>query len=351
MNKFEELFTYDNLYHSFLQCRMNQNWKDSTIRFSQNYVEELCKLEQEILNGTYTSKPPMIAQIHERGKTRIIHSQHIRDRIVHKIINQQVLKPIFHKQFIYTNFASQNNKGTSLARKIFKCHLNRAYRKWKKDFYVLQIDMKNYFASIPHWQIEKLIRKKITDERVIKLCLEPMKTFKNGRGLSLGSEMNQTYALLCLDELDHKIKEHYHIKEYGRYMDDLYLFSNKKEELQNILQDVIRYLDILGICINKKKTNIFPIKNKITYLGYKWSLTETGHVLYIPKKSTVFRNKKKLRKYKHNLDINRFTYKEIENSYKAMRQTYKYSNVKSSLKRMDNYYNNIFIKKGCWIDE
>lgn len=351
MENFEKLFSYDSLYHSFLECKKNQRWKDSVIWFSQNYADELYQLEQDILEGTYTSKPDMVTQIHERGKTRTIHSQHIRDRIVHKIVNQQILKPIFHRQFIYANFASQNNKGTSLTRKVFKCHLNRAYRKWGKDFYVLQIDMKSYFESIPHWYIEKLIRKKITDERIVRLCLEPMKSYPEGRGLGLGSEINQTYALLCLDELDHIVKERYHIKEYGRYMDDMYLFLDNKDSLNQILEDVKDYLTELGLNVNAKKTNIFPIKNKVTYLGYRWCLTDTGHVLCVPKKQTVIRNKKKLRKYKHNLDIGRFSYKEVENNYKAMRQVYSCCNVKTSLERMDNYYNSIFIKGGCWLYE
>ena len=351
MKEFEKLFSYDNLYHSFLQCRKNQSWKDGVIWFSQNYADELYLLEQEILSGTYAAKPDMITQIHERGKTRTIHSQHIRDRIVHKIVNQEILKPIFHKQFIYANFASQNNKGTSLARKVFKCHLNRAYRKWENDFYVLQIDMKSYFESIPHWYIEKLIREKIADERIINLCLEPMKSYPNGRGLGLGSEINQTYALLCLDKLDHMIKEHYRVKEYGRSMDDMYLFSDSKSLLSEILEDIKLHIDELGLKLNEKKTNIFPIKNSISYLGYKWRLTGTGHVLYVPKKQTFIRNKRKLRKYRQKLSLGNFTYKEVENNYKTMRQTFKRSNAKSALGRMDSYYNSIFIKGGYWANE
>lgn len=351
MENFEELFSYNNLYHSFLECRKNQVWKDSVIRFSNNYAEELFLLQKQLMDGTYTSYPDRITFIHERGKVRKIHSQHIRDRIVHKIINQKILKPTFHKMFIYTNFASQDKKGMSLALRTFKCHLNRAYRKWGKDFYILAIDMKSYFESIPHDYIKKFLYKKIKDERIMKLCLEPMKSYPNGRGLGLGSEINQTYALLCLDEFDHIIKERFHIKEYGRYMDDMYLFSDSKELLLDILKFAENYFNQIGLQMNQKKTNFFPVKNGITFIGYRWRITDTGHVLLIPKKQTVVRNKRKLRKYKRNLDSGRFQYKEIENSYKAMRQNYKRCNVKSSLEQMDRYYNDIFIKGGYWIDE
>lgn len=239
----------------------------------------------------------------------------------------------------------------SLALKTFKCHLNRAYRKWGKDFFILAIDMKSFFESIPHDYIEKLLRKEIKDERIMKLCLEPMKSYPKGKGLGLGSEINQTYALLCLDEFDHIIKERFRIKEYGRYMDDMYLFSDSKDLLLEILRFAENYFDPIGLQMNQKKTNIFPAKNGITFIGYRWRITDSGHVLLIPKKQTVVRNKRKLRKYKKNLDSGRFLYKEIENSYKSMRQNYKRSNVKNSLKQMDRYYNDIFIKGGYWLDE
>lgn len=67
--------------------------------------------------------------------------------------------------------------------------------------------------------------------------------------------------------------------------------------------------------------------------------------------SLCIRNKIKLRKYRQKLSLGNFTYKEVENNYKTIRQTYKHSNAKSALERMDSYYNSIFIKGGYWTNE
>lgn len=346
---FEEIFTYDRLYQSFLECKKAQSWKGSVIDFQTNYAENLMNLEESIQNGTYHSFPDNITYIHERGKTRMIHSQHIRDRIVHKIVNQDVLIPIFHKIFIYHNSASQIHKGTDFARKHFKQHLSKAYRKWGKQFYVLSIDIQKYFENIPHDYIEKLLREKIKDERMIQLCLMPMQSFKDGKGIGLGSEINQTYALLCLNEFDHIIKEKFRIKEYGRYMDDMYLFLDDKDKLCEIISFAKEYFKNLQMKMNVKKTQISPIKNGTTFLGFRWKLTDTGHVVQIPKKQTVIRNKKRLRKYKKKLDNGVFTFKEVENCYASMRSNLMKGNCRKVGIEMDRYFNQLFIER--WLQE
>ena len=45
-------------------------------------------------------------------------------------------------------------------------------------------------------------------------------------GLGLGSQVSQLLALFYLNELDHIIKEKFHIKAYIRYMDDFIIIVN-----------------------------------------------------------------------------------------------------------------------------
>lgn len=349
MKTFEEIFTYDRLLRSFKECRKGQLWKGSVIDFQMNYAEKLMELERELREGTYQALPDNITYIHERGKTRTIHSQHIRDRIVHKIINQDILIPTFHKSFIRQNSASQTNKGVDFAMRTFKCHLNRAYRKWGTDFYILSIDIRKFFENIPHWYIEELLRKKIDDERILHLCMESMRSYGGEKGLGLGSEMNQTYALLCLNEFDHLMKERFHIMEYARYMDDIYLLHNSKEYLNEIKAFTVNYLHDLEMEISPNKTQISPMKNGVNFLGFRWKMTESGHVINTPKKQTITRNKKKLRKLRRIMDEGRIDSKEVENCYASMRGNLMRSSNKSTIINMDKYYNKLFIER--WVNE
>ena len=338
MQKVEEIFTYNRLYKSFKECKKGTMWKGSVIDFNANYVENLWTLQEEICEGRYQPYPDNINYINERGKIRMIHSQHIRDRIVHKVINQDILIPLLHSQFIWQNTASQKDKGMDFAMQTFKCHLNRAYRKWGNDFYVLSIDMKSYFESIPHKRIEELLRKKISDPEILRLCMITADTYGGNKGIGLGSEMNQTFALLCLNEFDHIIKERFRIEEYARYMDDMYLMSNDKELLFEILLFAAEYFNKIDMTMNQKKTMIFPIKNGVTFLGFKWFVTETGHVIQTPRKQTIIRNKRKLRKFRKKIDSGEFTYNEVKNSYASMRGHLQRGNCKSVVDGMDKYY-------------
>ena len=345
MKTIEEIFTYDRLLKSFKECKRGQMWKSSVIHYNANYAEKLMCLEADLVNGTYKPYPDNVNYIHERGKTRKIHSQHIRDRVVHKIVNQDILIPLFHHSFIRHNYASQKGKGVDFAMKSFKMHLNRAYRKWGNNFYILQIDMRKYFENIPHDYIENLLRKRIQDEQILRLCMCSMHSYSGGKGLGLGSEINQTYALLCLNEFDHLIKEKFRIKEYGRQMDDMYLIHNDKDFLHNIMNFAQSYFDSLGMEINEKKTHIIPIKTGITFLGYRYKLTETGHVIHVPKKQTIIRNKKKMRKLKLKYDAGVFTFDEILNSRASMMGNLSRSNVSKVVYNVNHYFENLYCGK------
>ena len=68
MKTFEEIFTYDRLLKSFEECKHGQMWKGSVIDFDTNYAEKLMRLEEIILNGSYTPYPDNINFINERGR-------------------------------------------------------------------------------------------------------------------------------------------------------------------------------------------------------------------------------------------------------------------------------------------
>lgn len=65
------------------------------------------------------------------------------------------------------------------------------------------------------------------------------------------------------------------IKYYGRYVDDFYLIHEDKEYLKACLCVIEQYLSEYGLKLNNK-TQIFPIKNGIDFIGFHTYLTDTG---------------------------------------------------------------------------
>lgn len=97
-------------------------------------------------------------------------------------------------------------------------------------------------------------------------------------GIPIGNQTSQWFAVMYLSGLDHFIKEKLGIRYYGRYMDDFYLIHEDKAYLRYCRAEIERYVGELGLKLNNK-TNIFPLRNGIDFLGFHTYLTDSGKVI------------------------------------------------------------------------
>ena len=72
--------------------------------------------------------------------------------------------------------------------------------------------------------------------------------------------------------MDKFIKYELGIEYYGRYMDDFYLIHPSKAYLKYCLEVITAYLETLDLTMNGK-TQIFPFKNGVSYLGFHTYVT------------------------------------------------------------------------------
>ena len=128
-----------------------------------------------------------------------------------------------------------------------------------------------------------------------------------GKGIPMGNQTSQLFALYYLDGIDRQIKERSHIKYYVRYMDDCILIHKDKRYLQSVLERMKEIIeDELGLEFNSK-TQIFPIKNGVDFLGFHFYMTDTGKVIRKVRQSTK-------KKYKRRMKLMKYQYanREIE---------------------------------------
>ena len=153
--------------------------------------------------------------------------------------------------------------------------------------------MRHFFAYIDHDRLK---------EKLKKLDLEPVvydllcTYIDSTDGLPLGYQTSQLFALLFLDEFDHFVKERLRIRWYGRYMDDFFLIHPEKEYLQFCLKEIRAFMASLGLELNEK-TQIFPLRNGIDFLGFHTYLTEQGKVIRKLRHSSIKRMRSKLRRW------------------------------------------------------
>lgn len=212
-------------------------------------------------------------------KSRIISCPNYRDQIVHHMLIL-LMKPYFEKMFIQHNVANIPNRGLGYGNFLLKTWSHE-----KNTKYVLKMDIKHYYPSIPIDKLLLKLSKYIRDRKILKLISNILyKENPNGLGLTLGSYLNLWLALFYLNDFDHIVKEQLHVNHYIRYVDDMLFLVRTKREAQRILKFTIDYMRKLGLTIKFKGRG----KAKI----YKW--TDDRFVDMLGTKT--YRNKQVLRK-------------------------------------------------------
>ena len=277
---YEKLCTKENLMSAFKKARKGKSSKNYVINFESSLDKNINILQEQLKNKTYY--PSKLKKFIIRDpKTRTIHSSIFRDRIVHHaIIN--IIQPIYEKRFIYDSFASRKDKGTHIAVKRFEYFVNKVSSNGKKiknphtnnsiRGYVLKADVKHYFNTIDHQILINILRRKIKDEDLIGLIRIVLYNFENktkGKGLPLGNYTSQFFANVYLNNLDYFVKHRLRAKYYIRYVDDFVILHKDKKVLLKFKDKIEKYLKNLRLELHQDKSEIYALRNGITFLGYR----------------------------------------------------------------------------------
>lgn len=320
MTDFEKLYNFQNLYRAHTVARRNKRNTREVIEFEANLAENLTRLSDALKNGTYRMQGYYSFTIHD-PKDRVIHALHYQDRVVQHCLCDEILAPLLDKRLIYDNAACRLGKGTHFAIRRVTHFLQDHYRKHGAAGYFLKCDIRKFFDNIDHDVLKKKIGKVIRDKHILALLYQIIDSYEKapGKGLPLGNQTSQWFAIYYLDGFDRLIKEKLRIKYYSRYMDDCVLIHHDKAYLQQCLVEMEKHARELCLCFNAK-TCIFPIKNGVDFLGWHIYLTETGKVIRKVKQQTKKKYKRKLKYFQRAYAEGKLQLDEIKqvlSSYRA----------------------------------
>lgn len=340
---FEQVAALDSLYKAAEESAKGVRWKQSVQRYMVNIFPNIAQTRKELLAGKDIRKGFIEFTISERGKERFIQSVHFCERVVQKALCLFSLYPTLTHNLILDNYASQKGKGTHFAIKRLTQFLVQHYKKYGNNGYILLIDFKSYFASIPHDIIKQNIRKHFTDEKLIKLADSFVDAFGE-RGLGLGSETSQINAIVHISAIDHYIKEVAQIKGYGRYMDDSFIIHNSKEYLQELQKVLIEKHEAYGVKVNTKKTYITDLNHGFTFLKTRFYLTDSGKVIKKPCREFITRERRKLKRQAKKVKQGRMDFDAVNTSFQSWRGSMACRNARRSVHNMDILFNELFSK-------
>lgn len=273
MTDFEKVTDFENLYRAFRKAKRGKGHKKSAARFSAMALEGIHALSEQLKGGTYKVSPYTEFKVYE-PKERDIKTAAFKDKVVQHSLCDNVLLPKLSQVFIKENSAGQKGKGTLYALDLLKDQMCEFYGKHGRNGYILKCDITKFFYNIRHEDLKNIIAYYFDDVRVCRLC-EQIIDSTDGAGLPLGNQTSQGFALLYLDGMDKMITGELGIEYYGRYMDDFYLIHTSKENLKHCLEAIREFTATLGLELNGK-TQIFPIKNGVDFLGFHTYMTADG---------------------------------------------------------------------------
>lgn len=285
-NVFDEIFSMENLSHALADASAGRRYNRDVLLFNFDDWTNLKRLQEEIYSGTYEIEAYYIFCVYE-PKKRMIMSIAFRHRVVQWAI-YRIINPIFVKGYIKDSYGCIDGRGSVRAMKRLQYWMADVSR-GAGDWYYLKLDISKYFYRISHRVLKKILRKKIRDDRLIDLLdriidcphtpfgLPPGKSpgevapkdMLYDVGMPIGNLLSQVFANLYLDALDQYAKRTLRIKYYIRYMDDIIILCDSKDQIRR-WKDLIEefLLSELELQLNRK-TCIRPIGQGVEFVGYR----------------------------------------------------------------------------------
>jgi len=374
-----EISNINVLYDAFMKAKVDSDWKPQVQKFEINLLTELIKLQKELQKRTFNFSPTNDFILNERGKTRFISGDNIRDRVVKRALCDEVLTPSIRKYLIHDNGASLKGKGISFTRDRLDVHLGKYYLKnGSNKGWILLGDYTKYFDNIQHdllmdmfssiieddlalWLLEKVLEQAMIDvsfmdDMEFANCLNAVfnsldyneidKTLLTSekymrKHVNVGDQVAQVAGVFYPCRLDNYIKIVESVRYYGRYMDDFYAIHHDKEYLKDLARKIEVEATRNGIILNPSKTMICKLSEYWRYLQIQYSLTGTGRIIkkINPKRLTVMRRKlKKLAKILPEEEFVNYYTAWFKNYYKLMSKQQRENMNKLFQELKEGYY-------------
>lgn len=210
--------------------------------------------------------------------------------VQHNVVN--ALKPMFCKGMYEHSYASLPGRGAHKGKQVIEKWIRTDPKNCK---YVLKMDIRHFFDSIPHDILKAKLRKTIHDEKMLDLLFRIIDVTEIG--IPLGFYTSQWLSNWYLQGLDHYIKEKLGAVYYMRYMDDMVIFGSNKKVLHRMRQAVADYLESeLGLEL-KANWQVFRFSygnnqgRDLDFMGFRFYRNKT-----ILRKSIMYKATRKARK-------------------------------------------------------
>jgi len=247
--------------------------KQTVPMFESRLDDELKNLHESLCEGDYDVMPVRRVWIPKgNGQRRPLGIPTIRDRVVQASL-RHAIEPIFERKFLECSYGFRPGRGCKDAlREVDR--LLKAGHTW-----VVDVDIEQYFDSIPHERLLKQVSREIADGKVLSLIeqylkagvMDGLKLWQPEAGTPQGAVISPLLANIYLHPVDEVITTNGYA--LVRYADDMVILCGTREEAEKALELLEQELRARGLRLHLQKTCIADATQwpGFEFLGYRFS--------------------------------------------------------------------------------
>jgi RNA-directed DNA polymerase len=272
----DKVYSPANLYASYAKVSANGGAagidRVTVEEFTKRLARNMERLTAQLRDGEY--RPQAVRRVHipkpGTTETRPLGIPTVRDRVVQGAL-RHVLEPIFERLFAEHSYGFRPGRGCKDALRRVDKLLQQGYR------YVVDVDLKSYFDTIPHDKLLDEVRKHIGDSRVLELIeaflkaaiFDGLQHWTPESGAPQGAVLSPLLSNLYLNELDHHMARSGY--EMTRYADDMVIQCRTREEAERALASLQAWTAQAGLTLHPAKTKIVDAASDgFDFLGYRF---------------------------------------------------------------------------------
>jgi RNA-directed DNA polymerase len=297
----DKVYSAGNLLAAYEQVAANEGSPGvdhiTTEAFGANLDANLKKLGEQMRNGTYVPHDIRRVWIPKPGTNaqRPLGIPTVRDRVAQAAL-LHVIEPIFEREFSEHSYGFRPGKGCKDALREVDGLLKEGYH------FVVDVDLKSYFDTIPHDQLLSRVRERIADGRVLSLIESFLKAgilSELGReepwmGAPQGAVVSPLLSNIYLNPLDHLLAQE--DLRMVRYADDFVILCQSREDAERALKLIQDWTASAGLTLHPTKTRLVDMREQeFTFLGYSFSTASDGRIRRWPGKKSLTKIKETLR--------------------------------------------------------